>query len=126
MTGRVFLIGICGLLGVFSRYYFGILAFKMYPSPFPYGTFLINILGSFLIGVVYVAGIERSLLSEDLRVAISVGFLGGFTTFSAYSLETVSLLGESKYFLAVMFWGLSPVLGAVAAFCGIQVVRSLF
>ena len=125
MSGRIFLVGIFGLFGVFSRYYLGIAAFKFYPNPFPFGTFLINILGSFLIGVIYVVGIERSMISENLRVAISVGFLGGFTTFSAYSLESVSLLNDARYLMALLYWGLSPVFGALAAFIGISLARVL-
>lgn len=111
--------------GVLSRYYLGVAATKLYPSLFPFGTFLINVLGSFLIGVAYVAGIERSLISEELRLAIAVGFLGGFTTFSAYTLETVTLLSEAKYFLAAMYWGLSPILGVAAALGGMRLTRWL-
>lgn len=125
MPARFFLIAVFGVCGVFCRYYLGIAAFRFYPHPFPFGTFLINILGSFLIGVVYVAGFERSLISEDLRVAINVGFLGGFTTFSAYSLETITLFNDAKYALAARYFILSPVLGALAAFSGIYLTRVL-
>jgi fluoride exporter len=120
------MIGVFGVLGVLARYYLGIGVFRLYPHPFPFGTFLINILGSFLIGLVFVLGIERNIISENLRVAISVGFLGGFTTFSAYSLEAVSLFGEAKYGLAFMYFSLSPVLGCLAAFGGIRLARLIF
>ncbi|OQW47633.1 MAG: hypothetical protein A4S09_15080 [Proteobacteria bacterium SG_bin7] len=123
MSARIFLLGAFGFLGVLSRYYFGVAALKLYPASFPVGTFLINVLGSFLIGSVYTLGLERSLISEDLRVAITLGFLGGFTTFSAYSLETVVLLNEAKYFMAAMYWGLTPVLGVAAVFAGIYFTR---
>lgn len=125
MFWRIFLIGSFGVLGVLSRYYFGVAAFKFYPSSFPLGTFLINVLGSFLIGVTYVWGFERSMISEELRIAITVGFLGGFTTFSAYALETVALLNEARYFLAAIYLGASPILGVAAAFGGIYFARVL-
>lgn len=114
-----------GLLGIFARYFVGLLAGRYFAAPFPYGTFLINILGSFLIGVVYVLGVEKALLNPDLRIGIVVGFLGGFTTFSAYSLETMRLVEESELWLAVLYFCLSPLMGLFGALGGLYLTRSL-
>lgn len=122
---KVFYIGAFGLMGIFVRYFVGQLAARYYATVFPCATFAINIVGSFVIGVVYVSGVEKSLLSLELRVGIMVGLLGGFTTFSAYSLETMNLLEQSKFGLAAFYFVLSPVLGLLAACAGATIARHL-
>ena len=125
MLSKFSLIAFFGLLGVFSRYFLGILAQRFMPSPFPYATFSINIGGAFFIGVIYVLGVERSFISPDLRIALIVGFLGGFTTFSSYCLEGVRLIEESRYFYAILYLGGSPFLGVIATSAGILMARKL-
>ena len=122
---RILYIAFFGVLGVFSRYYLGAAISKHLLPPFPYGTFIINMLGAFLIGVVYVLGAERASLSPDLRIGLMVGFLGGFTTFSSYCLEAVRLVEEADYFYAAVYLGVSPILGFMAAFLGMILVRRL-
>ena len=121
---RVFLIGLFGILGVYSRYYAGLGVGKLVSHPFPAGTFLINIVGAFVIGSIYVLGIEKAVLSEDLRIGIMVGFLGGFTTFSSYALETARLIEEGNTWNAIAYLGLSPILGLAAAFAGLFLART--
>src|SRR6516162_4410606 len=96
-----------GLLGVLSRYGIGLIFSRIFEPPFPYATFAINLSGSFLIGVAYVAGVEKAFLPGDLRVSLMVGFLGGYTTFSSYCLETFQLLSESESGLAAFYFTLS-------------------
>jgi CrcB protein len=112
-----------GVLGVLSRYLIGVWVGWFYQAPFPLHTFLINLLGSFLIGAVYVLAMERSTLSPELKLGLMVGFLGGFTTFSSYSLETFRLLEESKYFSAAAYGIASPALGLFCTFLGAAVAR---
>jgi len=114
-----------GLIGIFARYFLGLLAGRYFAAPFPYGTFLINLIGSFLIGVVYVLGAEKGILNPDLRLGIVVGLLGGFTTFSAYSLETTRLIEESQLWFAALYFCLSPLAGLLSAFGGLYLTRSL-
>jgi len=123
---KLFYIGAFGLLGVYARYATGLLAAKYLASPFPHGTFLINIVGSFLIGVAYVLGAERSVLSADLRIGIAVGFLGGFTTFSSYSLEISRLIEERELWCAGLYFSLSSILGILGAFSGLYLARKFF
>ncbi len=73
---------------------------KMAGGAFPWGTFAVNALGSFLLGFLFVWLIERSSAGELVRLAITVGFMGAFTTFSTYSLESVRLLQEGAFSLA--------------------------
>ena len=119
-------IGLFGVLGVFCRYFMGLGVNKLFPSAFPYGTFSINILGSFLIGVIFVAGVERAHIHPSLRLGIMIGFLGGFTTFSSYCLEAALLFERGKTFYALCYFLLSPMIGIIFTFLGITFARKLF
>ena len=123
---RLFLIGLFGVLGVFSRYLMGLVVGRMLPAPFPYPTFTINIVGAFLIGVVYVLGVERAAIPTDLRIGIMVGFLSGFTTFSSYCLEFARLIEGAEYWYAAFYLGLSNAVGILATFAGLVLARVLF
>jgi CrcB protein len=120
---RLLYIGIMGVLGVMARYGVGLLAARIFPPPFPYGTFLINLVGSFLIGLVYALGMEAAVLTPDLRVGLMVGFLGGFTTFSSYCLETYRLAEEGELLFAAAYVGLSTLLGLCAVAAGLALGR---
>lgn len=122
---KILFIATLGLCGVFSRYYAGILASRMLPSHFPFGTFIINIVGSFLIGVVYAVGVEKGMMSEDLRVGLLVGFLGGFTTFSSFCLDSVQLVEKSEYLMCGLYFIGSPVIGFIACTAGLFFTRLL-
>lgn len=119
-------IGFFGLLGVFARYFLSLGINKLLPSAFPFGTFIINILGSFIIGIIFVAGVEKTHISPLIRLGIMVGFLGGFTTFSSYSLESTLLLERGKIMVALCYFILSPALGILFTYCGVILARKLF
>jgi CrcB protein len=121
---QIFWIAAFGLLGVFSRFGIDQLALRI-PMPVPLNTLGINILGSFLAGVVYVLGIERSTIPPDLRTGILVGFLGGFTTFSAYCLQSALLLEKRALQAALIYFVISPLLGLLATLGGLQLARQL-
>jgi len=98
---------------------------KMAGGAFPWGTFAVNALGSLLLGFLFVWLIERSTAGELVRLAITVGFLGAFTTFSTYSLESLRLLQEGAFGMAF-----GNVLGQVVVcltltWLGVQLARSL-
>ncbi|BBH53270.1 fluoride efflux transporter CrcB [Fluviispira sanaruensis] len=120
-----FYIGVFGMLGVYCRYFSGFLINKIFSSPFPMSTFLINVSGSFLIGFFYVLSVEKLHISHELRLGIMVGFLGGFTTFSSYTLEAVKLLEEGKLMYAFSYLFLSPFVGVILTFLGIIIARKL-
>jgi len=92
---------------------------------FPWGTFAVNALGSFLLGFLFVYLIERSTIGELWRLAITIGFLGAFTTFSTYSLESVRLMQQGVFVLAA-----ANVLGQVfvclvLSWLGVQLARTI-
>jgi CrcB protein len=122
---KIVFIAIFGVLGVLSRYVVGNFVAKILPPPFPYGTLLINITGAFAIGVIHVIGIERVSLSPEIRIGIMVGFLGGYTTFSSYCLESVRLIEDAEFMKAALYFVASPILGFLAASGGITLTRIL-
>ncbi len=98
----VLYITIFGALGCLSRYYLSGAVYHIFGREFPYGTFAVNIVGAFLIGLIMEYGLLTELISFELRIGITVGFLGGLTTFSAFSYETFRLLQDGKLFYAAI------------------------
>lgn len=96
-----------------------------FSTAFPYHTFLINIIGSFFIGVIAAAALKGSV-TEDWKVFLAVGICGGFTTFSAFSafsLEMLDLLRSGAVATALIYAAASLVLGLLAAFAGFQLIK---
>lgn len=114
-------IAIFGVLGVLSRYGVSLLFGE---TLYPLATLTINVIGSFLIGLVFAAGVERSLFPAALNYGLMTGFLGGFTTFSAYCLELSRLLQAGRLGVALAYALLSVVLGVLATFGGLLLGRS--
>jgi len=119
------LVGMAGFFGAVSRYLVGGWVYRMLPSSFPFGTLAVNIIGSLLLGAVFQLGTERAVLSPEVRVAIGTGFLGAFTTFSSFSLETVNLLKEGSLLLATLNVGGNVLLCLGAVMLGMALVRML-
>lgn len=91
-----------GALGALLRYAFANGAQHLLGKGFPYGTLVVNVIGSFLIGAIYAALIERAALPEEWRSFLIVGLLGAFTTFSTFSFETVALIGQGALIKAAL------------------------
>ena len=116
-------IALGGASGAVSRYLLANWIHRLWEGHVPLGTLLVNILGSFTIGVVFVLIVEKQLIHPDWRGVLMVGFLGAFTTFSTFSLETISMLeaGHTAHAIGYMFG--SAVLCVLAAGAAIQLTR---
>jgi len=93
-------ISIFGGLGCLSRYLVSGWVYTFSGRGLPYGTLAVNILGSLLLGLIMEGSLRSALLPPDLRVGLTVGFMGGFTTFSTFSYETIRLFEEGSYLQA--------------------------
>ncbi len=120
---QIILIAIGGAAGALSRYGIAQLSRGLVYQHWPLGTFLVNIVGSFLIGMAFVAITERGALHPDWRYILIVGFLGAFTTFSTFSLETVAMLEAGRFGLALAYMLSSLLICVIGCWLGILVAR---
>ncbi|HVV92536.1 MAG TPA: fluoride efflux transporter CrcB [Hyphomicrobiales bacterium] len=118
-------IAIGGTLGCWARFGMTNLVQAIYGRNFPYATLSINLLGSFLMGFLFIETLERLAISPVLRTGILTGFVGGFTTFSTFEMETLLLTQGGEGPKAVLYVLLSVGLGFLAAFGGAYVARNL-
>jgi CrcB protein len=116
-------IPLLGALGTFLRWIVDHSLANRLPHP-TLATLAVNALGSFAIGVIYVLGAERGLLSRDLTLALSVGLLGGFTTFSTYALQTLLLARDGAYSSALFYFLGSPTLALAMVALGFVCARA--
>ncbi|MGQ9806112.1 MAG: fluoride efflux transporter CrcB [Chlorobiales bacterium] len=124
-TVMFLLIGLFGGVGCISRYLISSGLNAWLGRAFPYGTLAVNIIGSFIIGIIFEAALRGSVMSPTLRIALTTGFLGGLTTFSSFSFETVELFLNGKYFVGVLNIASSLLLCFLATYLGITLVRQL-
>lgn len=122
---KLALIGAGGLLGTLSRYAISVWVDERSQSLFPYGTLAVNVLGCFAAGFLF-QWVEGTALTPEMRLAIFTGFLGGFTTFSAYGLQTLTLTRDGMLTAATANVLLSNILGLVSVWMGNSASRSLF
>lgn len=118
----IWAIGIGSFIGGVARYLLSLLIQNKFLSTFPYGTFVVNIIGCFLIGIIYALS-EKGNIHIEWRFFLATGILGGFTTFSSFSLETISLFRESQYGTAFAYIGLSIVIGLLATLGGFLLIK---
>jgi CrcB protein len=123
MIKTIFLVGTGGFLGSVSRFLASRFMQNNFPSAFPFGTFLVNITGCFLIGLIYGLSERSSLVSPGWKMFLAVGFCGGFTTFSTFANENLALLRDGDFFNFLMYTGLSVFLGITATFLGVLITK---
>ena len=122
---RTLLVALGGLVGSVARYWLTGAVQRLGGDVFPAGTLAVNVLGSLLIGLVMTLSLERGLIDDDLRILLTSGFCGGFTTMSAFSWETLALLREDQWLLALANAGVTLLVCLGAVWAGIAVARAL-
>ena len=120
---NVFLVALGGSIGAVLRYLLSIFMIQVFGSSFPFGTLLVNLLGSFLMGVVYALG-QLSHISPEIKALIGIGLLGALTTFSTFSNETLLLLQEGLWHKAILNVLLNVTLCLFMVYLGQQLIFS--
>ncbi len=108
-----------GICRYSAQFYFA----KMCPLNFPVGTFLVNIVGCFCIGIFYALSEKLNLITPEWRLFLVTGFCGGFTTFSAFAFENLNLLQTGNYINFGLYTAGSIIFGIVAVFFGMQLIK---
>lgn len=112
-------------IGGVSRYLLGGWLQRQTGGTFPIGTLVINITGSFLLGLILRYAVETPTLTPEARAFLTIGFCGGYTTFSTFSYETVALMEDGQWPRAALYVALSVGLSVLAAFLGFAAAREL-
>jgi CrcB protein len=115
---KVLFIGLAGLLGTIGRYALSGVIARRFGESFPTGTLAVNLVGCFLAGLLFYFLMERNLASPTMQAVVMIGFLGGFTTFSAFGLQTFALLREGQFWFATLNVVGSNVLGLLMVWAG--------
>lgn len=124
--GRVILlVGFGGFLGSLLRYFTATGFLRVFPAAFPYGTFVVNVVGCLLVGLVYGITARTVLLSPDWRLFLATGFCGGFTTFSSFAYESIELMQNSDTAAGFLYILLSIFAGLAAAAGGMYLTRAV-
>jgi fluoride exporter len=120
---KILSIAIGGAFGAVARHLVNISPLARTFDNFPLPTFLINVVGSFLIGFLLILLSDRFVVSENWRLAVIVGFLGAFTTFSTFEIEIYGLASERAHMTALLYLLLSIVGGFIAVVAGVRIAR---
>lgn len=115
-------VGAGGFIGAVCRYLIGLIPLKE-SCVFPVKTFLINIAGAFVIGIIAALAMKNQSLNPNVVLFLKVGLCGGFTTFSSFALETGDLMKNGSIGIALLYVILSVVLGVAAVFAGQEIIR---
>lgn len=117
-------ISLGAITGALSRYYLTLWFAQRFGTAFPYGTFFINLTGCFGMGFFLTLALERvATIPPEVRLMVTTGFLGAYTTFSTYGLESVTLLRNRNFPAASFYWAGSAILGIISVQLGVLLAR---
>ena len=120
----VLMVGAGGAVDAMGRFMLGRIMFQAMGPGFPWGTFVANVIGALFMGMLVELFAVKLTVSHNLQAALTAGVLGGFTTFSAFSLETALMIQRNEWLGAVSYAALSVVLCVGALFLGMAMIRS--
>ncbi|HEX3026839.1 MAG TPA: fluoride efflux transporter CrcB [Clostridia bacterium] len=118
---KILYVGIGGFIGAATRYLISIHSAKLFGTQFPVGTLVVNVLGGLLIGLIMELSLATDLIPPNARIFLTTGVLGGLTTFSTFSYETVSLFSEGSYLLG----GANLILNLFLSLCGVVLGKTI-
>lgn len=121
MLKNIMLAGLGGAIGTMMRFAVYVL---IKPASFPFATLIINILGSFVIGIVFGIALKNIDFDNNWKVFLATGICGGFTTFSAFSMENFQLLQQGKYFSSITYILVSVIAGILATWLGYKLATN--
>lgn len=117
-------ISLGAIAGALSRYYITLWFADRFGINFPYGTFFINISGCLAMGFFTTLAVEKmAIITPEIRLMIATGFLGAYTTFSTYGLDTINLLRSHTFLLATTYWAGSAILGIISVQLGVILAK---
>jgi len=122
---QIFYVGLFGAFGCISRYLVSGWVYALIGRSLPWGTLVVNVVGSLLLGFLMESGLRSTMLPAQVRMGVTTGFMGGFTTFSTFSYETVRLMEEGSYLQAGANVILNMTVCVVFAALGIYLARQL-
>lgn len=122
MIVKLTLVGLGGGVGSILRYLISV-CFVRYQHTIPWATFIVNIVGCLLIGLLFGLSEKGSIISGEMKLFLMTGFCGGFTTFSAFSIESVQLWQNGNYFMLAVYVVGSVLLGCLSVWLGFQIVK---
>jgi fluoride exporter len=126
MFYTLLIIGTGGFLGSISRFLAGRYFQQMTLSTFPLGTLMVNLVGCLIIGIIYGLTERTTWISSEWRLFLAVGFCGGFTTFSSFANENISLLHDSELFFFFLYTGISVLGGFILTYLGQLFTKIIF
>lgn len=123
MVKEAVIIGLGGATGSILRYFSGQFISKNFPSQIPMGTLVVNLLGCLLIGILVGCFSKNQISGNEWKLLLVTGFCGGYTTFSAFAIENINLIQNHQVSQALIYIGLSIILGLLAVWLGLTVVK---
>ncbi len=118
-------IAMAGALGALGRWFISLAGYRLFGTGFAWGTLIANVLGCFLLGFLMPLCLASAKISDTLRLAITVGFLGALTTFSTFSYESIKYMEDGSWTLAITNIGANLVIGFCATIAGLILARTL-
>ena len=123
MNKQILLVGLGGFVGSIARYLISGATTKWFPTSFPIGTFIVNVTGCLLIGIIYGVSSRVGWMTQEWKLFLATGICGGFTTFSAFAYEGFKLLETSEYWTFAGYTILSVILCLLAVFLGVSLSK---
>lgn len=123
MIRAIILIGIGGGIGSILRYLTSLLTAKYFQSYFPLGTFIVNMLGCLAIGILFGVFERQQVANQELKFLLITGFCGGYTTFSTFAAENISLFQSGNYLTAYLYTAASVLIGLAAVWIGMFAIK---